>query len=168
MPFLDRGCISEQYIRQAGSIFEHIHRQTNPKRYNDLVLNGTLLLKILNEIQRIINSHSPNHHLSLESLYRELVEDLYLSGYNYCILAYHQAMERQLEDEKPKSLEEMIEILEQVGDEVLEQFKDFNLDADLHAHYLNKLHTHIDEKEVMLLEVNRNKTEQAILKLYTP
>lgn len=72
-------------------------------------------------------------------MYEQIVDDLYQSAYNYCILTYHDEMEKEFEDEQPKSYDELLKIFEVISDNVLKKFEGFNLDKAIHAQYEEKL-----------------------------
>ena len=48
------------------------------------------------------------YELCIEDLYLKVIEDLYQSAYNYCILSYHEEMQQEFEDEHPKSFERLL------------------------------------------------------------
>lgn len=95
LPFLDTKCISEEYMRKVSSIFTQLHEVVTEKRYNELTLTGSIVLKIVKYIETYLNG---NHLINIEDLYERIIEDLYQSAYNYCILSYHEEMERNFED----------------------------------------------------------------------
>lgn len=50
LPFLDTKCISEDYIRKVGSIFGQVYEVVTEKRYKELNLTGSIVLKIIRYI----------------------------------------------------------------------------------------------------------------------
>lgn len=87
LPFLDTKCISEEYMRKVGSIFSQVYEVVTEKRYNELNLTGSIVLKIIKYIENYLNS---SQTINIEDLYDRIIEDLYQSAYNYCILSYHE------------------------------------------------------------------------------
>ena len=92
LPILDTKCISEEYITRVSSIFKDIYSKLSEKRYKELVLNGNIVAKVIKYIETYLNNKS---QLNIETLYMQIIEDLYQSAYNYCILHYHEEMQRE-------------------------------------------------------------------------
>ena len=82
------------------AIFREVCGKVQEKKYNELLLNGNIIAKIVKYVEKYTNKRQD---FSLQSLYEQLIDDLYISAYNYCILTYHDEMEREFEDEQPKS-----------------------------------------------------------------
>lgn len=53
-------------------------------------------------------------------------------------------MERQFEDEQPKSLDELLLVFEAASHNMLDKFQEFTLDEKFHRIYQEKLERHID------------------------
>jgi len=85
-----------------------------------------------------------------------------VSAYNYCVISYSDALEKELQDEAPKSFDHILKILGAARDETMMKYHEFNLDPELHRHYLIKVQEHIDLKEKLLLEINLKKTQNQI------
>ena len=87
LPFLDTKCISPDYVRRVSAIFKDMFSKLTEKRYKELVLNGNIISKILSYISDYLNKHQ---ELNIDNLYLNIIEDLYQSAYNFCILHYHE------------------------------------------------------------------------------
>jgi hypothetical protein len=107
LPFLDTKCVSEEYVRRVAAIFQDVMGRASEKRYKELVLNGSIVGKVMKYIEGYLNNKK---ELSIDALYLHVVEDLYQSAYNYCILHYHEQMQAEFEDERPKALEHLLDI----------------------------------------------------------
>lgn len=49
-------------------------------------MNGNIALKILQNLIITLNSHKK---IKVESVYKNIIEELYVSAFNFCILSYH-------------------------------------------------------------------------------
>lgn len=54
------------------------------------MLNGNIIAKVIKYIETYLNNRS---NLNIDDLYVRVIEDLYQSAYNYCILSYHEDMQ---------------------------------------------------------------------------
>jgi hypothetical protein len=52
---------------------------------------------------------------------------LYISAYNYCVVGYQRELEEYFCDEKPKDIDEVLEVFERAADSALQRFDEFNL-----------------------------------------
>lgn len=163
LPFQDTKCINQDYIRRIATIFGDLYSRVCEKRYKELTLNGNIIAKVIKEVEKELNGGG---ELNVEELYLKVINDLYQSAYNYCILNYHEDMQSEFEDERPKSLEQLLLVFERVSENALVKFQEFNLDEALYQQYYSKLERHIAEKEQIIMDINRKKTEQVILEDY--
>jgi hypothetical protein len=113
----------------VAGIFSQLYEVVTEKRYNELNLTGSIVVKIMKYIEGYLNG---SKEINIEELYDRLIEDLYQSAYNYCILSYHEEMERHFEDEQPKSLDQLISVFELASTNVLDKFQEFTLDEKFH------------------------------------
>lgn len=85
--------------------------------------------------------------LDISKLFKSVIAELYVSAYNFCVISYSDALEKELRDEAPKSLNDLLRIFGTASDETMTKYHEFNLDPELHRQYLTKLQEHIDMKE---------------------
>ena len=62
LPFLDVKCVNEEYIRRTSHIFTQLYDVITEKKYNDLTLTGSIILKIIKYIETYLNN---NRHINI-------------------------------------------------------------------------------------------------------
>lgn len=124
-----------------------------------VTFNGNIIGKVVRNAVQMLNREE---HLDIARLFKSVIAELYVSAYNYCVISYSDALEKELQDENPKSLDGMLALLGAASDDIMTKYHEFNLDPELHRQYLGKLQDHIDLKEKLLLEINLKKTQNMI------
>ena len=83
---MDTLCVNEEYIVAISSVFKQLYSQINEKKYKELLFNGNIAEKVLKYVEYDLNNHK---RVKIEEIYGKIIEDLYLSAYNFCVLSYH-------------------------------------------------------------------------------
>lgn len=100
LSFLAKDCINPEYIKQVSNIFKILYNQVIEKHYGDLYMNGNIVNKVIQGVVTLFNS---NKKIKIHGIFENILRDLYISGYNYCVLGYHEKLEAYFDDEKPKN-----------------------------------------------------------------
>lgn len=99
--FLATNCINEKYVRHLGDIFTSVLSNIEEKTICGVTFNGNIVGKVVRGLAQMLNREAV---LDVGRLFKGVIAELYVSAYNYCVIAYSDLLEKQLQDEAPKSL----------------------------------------------------------------
>ena len=76
-------------------------------------------MKLASSILSYLNE---SRKIKIQWIYQDIIQEMYVSAFNYCVLGYHDELELYLDDEEPKNYEDMIKIFSLAYRNALDKF----------------------------------------------
>lgn len=76
-------------MNEASAIFGKILMEVQEKKHRELVFNGGIILKYLGQLSLLFHK---GKNIDIGKVYYDIVKDLYISAYNYCVICYHESL----------------------------------------------------------------------------
>lgn len=93
--FLTTSCVSEKYIRHIAEVFSAVMQSVEEKTINGVTINGNIVCKLINHLAAML---SREDKLDVDRLFKSIVQELYVSAYNFCVIGYNDMLEKELRD----------------------------------------------------------------------
>ena len=76
-------------------MFKSVYWDSVEKSYENLFINGKLVVKIINSA---INDLNNRNKINIHQIFHSIMKELYNSAYSYCVMSYHSDLEVYFND----------------------------------------------------------------------
>jgi hypothetical protein len=157
--------LSESYIGRISGLFRHVHSKVGSKSLMKFRFTGANLVKLaINAVQSL----NIKGHLQIDKICSRSMKELYVDAYNFHTQLYNEHLAEYLNDEKPFEVDYLINAFKDSHELIFKSFNNLTICPELKKAYSDKLEKYINEKEKMILAINKKKSNNQVKEVILP